>query len=393
MDRRGRRTGVVAVGLACATALACASGCTDKLAPLTGTTSLRVELVSPADPGDEDNRLPDDARSVTIHVTALDTEGNTDTTFSGQTQVYAHFLGSLTPTLEARQPLATVQITNGVSDDTDVELPQAFGATYLWVEDGQGDDPTFATGTSPTLWYRDPYVSDIQRPTDEGSLDALTAAPLDNKQVRVSTSRYGADGRLVVTGVYAQGYTVSDSMCGPDGAPPCTTGDYDHVYVFSYSRPTRSDGGDVKEGDVIGAFTGAVSEFNGLTEIGFPQTFVADGAADEARVPDPVVIQPGWLSTRIEMERAEAALVEIDDATLCPLDGDYDTYAQWKLDLGKGCGNPVNIITQGQVNDFDPHDYVGQVLPRVVGALRPVNLGGFNVWIIYPRNSGDLALP
>ena len=40
---------------------------------------------------------------------------------------------------------------------------------------------------------------------------------------------------------------------------------------------------------------------------------------------------------------------------------------------------------------FDPAAAVGQTLPRVVGILRPVNIGSFNVWIIYPRAMSDLS--
>jgi hypothetical protein len=35
---------------------------------------------------------------------------------------------------------------------------------------------------------------------------------------------------------------------------------------------------------------------------------------------------------------------------------------------------------------------VGKTLPRVVGTLRPVNIGTFNVWIVYPRSAADLTL-
>ena len=78
---------------------------------------------------------------------------------------------------------------------------------------------------------------------------------------------------------------------------------------------------------------------------------------------------------------------------MCELDDDYETYSQWKLDLGNGCGDAVNVITTGQVNDFSPADHVGQTLPRVMGTLRPVNIGSFDVWIIYPRTAEDLTLP
>ena len=94
------------------------------------------------------------------------------------------------------------------------------------------------------------------------------------------------------------------------------------------------------------------------------------------------------------------ALVAVEDAVVCPLDEDFDTFGQWKLDVGGGCppearqGDYVNVITKGQVNDFVPADHVGETLPRVVGTLRPVNAAGdFNVWILYPRSIDDIGLP
>ena len=36
--------------------------------------------------------------------------------------------------------------------------------------------------------------------------------------------------------------------------------------------------------------------------------------------------------------------------------------------------------------------FPGMTVTRVVGVLRPVNIGSFNVWIIYPRDSADLTL-
>jgi hypothetical protein len=35
---------------------------------------------------------------------------------------------------------------------------------------------------------------------------------------------------------------------------------------------------------------------------------------------------------------------------------------------------------------------VGKTLPRLVGNLRPINIGSFNVWIIYPRSAADFTL-
>jgi hypothetical protein len=383
-------------GAALAVALAAwATGCVDERPGVRGTTSLAVELVSP-DPGSADRRLDDDARAVVVRVSALDEQGELDESFSRTVDIHVHYLGGLTPPLDD-DPLVTVDVEAGRSEEVGVQLPDVFGPTYLWIEDASGDGATFATGTSPLLWYRDPFLADVSRPPDETAASALERSPLENKQVRVSGSRYGASGRLVVTGVYSQGYTVADVECGEGGAPPCTTGDYDSLLVFSFNRPLGEGTGPIAVGDVISEVTGGVSEFNGLTELGFPQSVVAEGERDVARVPEPVVVLPEWLGTGIEMERVEAGLVAIDGATVCELDDDYDTYAQWKLGAGPdGCADDasiVNVVTQGQVNDFRPGDFVGQVLPRVVGTLRPVEIGSFHVWIIYPRDEEDVTLP
>jgi hypothetical protein len=378
-------------------ALACllaAAACQETLDPITGTQSLRVELVSPADPGSSEDRLDDGQREVTLTVSALDEDAAVDASFSGDVDIYVHFLGGLTPKLED-EPLDSVHLEGGSSGEVTLSLPPVFGPTFLWMEHTRDDDATFATGTSPTLWYRDPFLVDVSRPEDEMALDALESSPLEEKQINVTGSRYGASGRMVVTGVYAQGYTLSDAECADaDGTPPCVTGDYDHVFVFSFNRPRGEDGEAIAVGDVVERLTGAIGEFNGLTEVNFPQSFMS-GEGDPAMVPEPFVLQPEWLTDVINMEKVEEALVAVDGVEICPLDDDYDTYAQWKLKLGGSCddGDVINVITRGQVNDFDPAAYVGMVMPRVVGTLRPVNIGNFNVWILYPRSIEDIELP
>jgi hypothetical protein len=407
--RRGRRTRA-ALLLAAGVALAGAGACTETLEPLTGTTSLEVTIVSPTELGSEDARLPDTARDVTIQVRARDTRGELDASFAGTVAVHAHFLGGLTPSLSAFDPLALIEVSGGESAPASLTLPPVFGPTFLWVEDTRGDSPTFATGTSPRLWYRDPFLADVSRPDDETALDAFEASPLELKQINVTGSRYGANGRLIVTGTYAQGYTLADVECrDAAGTPPCTTGDYDSIFVFSFSRPADTAGRPLAVGDRIARLTGAISEFNGLTEVNFPRSFRAttDGGVPVPTAPEqapaPVTFDAAWLTSKIEMERNEAALIEIVGATVCPMDKDFDTFAQWKLDVGLGCppadrtqnGKIINVITKGQVSDFAPGDHVGEVLPRLVGTLRPVQTSGgaFNVWIFYPRDADDIVLP
>jgi hypothetical protein len=404
------------------------AGCVEHKDGLTGTQSIEVAIVAPTSVGSVNVRLPDSQRDVTVDLTAKDADGEVDTSFTATIRVYAQFLGTLTPRLD-QTPLATIQMTNGVANDATITLPDSvLGPTTLWFDNGTGFGPDYmhglVTGTSPTLWFRDPYITDLQRPRDEMAVDALSLTPLTDKQIAVSDSRYGDDGRLVVTSVFAQGYTVSDVQCGPGGAPPCTAAAYDHVMVFTFSAARDQSRRPLEVGDLVERFNGGLSEFNGLTEVGFPRTFVpvkldpdtglpvldpqtglevVAPDTNPARLPAPVRVDPatwfGPLSTGngvINFERNEAGAIEIVNAKVCPIDDDYTTYKQWKLDpagASGSCGRDViNVITQGTDFSTDPTTLAGRVLPRVVGILRPVNIGSFNVWIMYPRGASDIQL-
>jgi hypothetical protein len=125
--------------------------------------------------------------------------------------------------------------------------------------------------------------------------------------------------------------------------------------------------------------------------------FVRDPAAlSESRTfPDapPARVLPSWFTTPIEFEKHESGLIEVVGGTVCPLDDSWTTFKQWKLDVGRGCGtsSSVSVITAGVV-EFDPATRVGMTVARVVGVLRPVNIGTFNVFIMFPRDSADLTL-
>src|SRR5262249_32919153 len=163
------------------------------------------------DPGAIDRRLPDGLRAITVNLTAYDAEFQIDTSFSREVQVYVQFLGTVTPAPVASpstplgEPLARIQMVNGKAMAQTGMLPPVSGPTTLWVDDARDAAPTYATGASQTMWFRDPFVADLQTPRDEKAPEALTDSPLENKQVSVSASRYGALGRLVVTSVFSQG--------------------------------------------------------------------------------------------------------------------------------------------------------------------------------------------
>ena len=387
---------------AAAGALLSLAACVDTRDPITGTQSLQVVLKSPA--GTDANRLdPNTAAPALIDVTAIGPDGKPDTTYNNQVQVYVNFLGTLTPYLGGT-PLATITLTGGQAMNQSIPLPRVFGPATLWLDDGTSQSPTYASGASDTIWYRDPFISDIQRPVNPMGLDALSSSPLENKQLRVDSSEFGTSvGRLVVTSVFAQGYTLDDVSCGAGGAPPCTTMPYHHAMVFSFSAARDDHGCLIQQGQLIDGFAGGVSEFNGLTEIGFPQSFDSRtkdscGAQviDEARIPQPVAFDPTWFTNKILFEENEAGLISIAGAKVCNLDADYTTYKQWKIDpagVGGDCTNNknvLNLITNGVV-PTDPTTLVGKTLTKVVGTLRPVNIGTFNVWIVYPRSAADLT--
>src|SRR5688572_28200021 len=196
------------------------------------TTSLRVRVDTPVDLGSDDDRLGDDVREVEVTVQALDEQGRVDQRFTAPVDVYVQTLGQLSPTTQR------FTVMSGVGTGL-ITLPRVFGPSFLWLEDFQTTPQrpaTFATGTSPVLWFREPFLVDVSTPDFTAGTQAnwVRFSPLEGKQVRVATSQFAGAGRLVVTGVYADGYSVSDLDCSVE---PCRAAPYGHVYVFSFSRP------------------------------------------------------------------------------------------------------------------------------------------------------------
>jgi hypothetical protein len=383
----------------------CALAACTQTQPEKPSTQLLVTVTSPANPGDVNNRLDATLRNVTINVQAFDQDNQPEDGQAGHADynqslgVFTHYLGTLTPYLTGT-PLATIQMVHGQAMSQSFMLPAVFGPTTIWLDDDSSPDSEFAAGTSETLWYRDPFTADIQRPANEMSIDALSNSPLNGKNVSVDGSQFGASGRLVVTSVYSQGYTLADVQCtGSGAAPPCTSTDYGYMDVFSFSAPQDQRGRFITEGEVIDGYAGGASEFDGLTELGFPQSFVNGDTADinPAREPLPAKFDPSWFGNKIMFERNESGMVEVDNTVVCALDSDYTTFKQWKLDpSGAGTAaacagdNIINVVTSGTL-DLDPGTLTGKTLPRIVGNLRPINIGSFNVWIIYPRTMADLT--
>ena len=172
----------------------------------------------------------------------------------------------------------------GLSTDVTVHIAQAIGDTHVWLEqdgylptelpygqcsDGidndnnqlvdqadpgcQGPDDdleapvTMATGVSPTLFFRDPRIRDIQQ------TPLLATSPLVGDQVHVSA------GNLVVTNVISNGFyavDVADNVAGQL---------YNGLFVFTFSKPQG-----LEYGDQLCSISGAVQEHVGMTQLVFP---------------------------------------------------------------------------------------------------------------------------
>jgi hypothetical protein len=374
-----------------ALSLVAAAGCVIDETSHERTTSLRVTVTAPGDLGSEATRLSDETREVSFSVQAIGRQGQPDLHFHAPVDVYVHTLGDLTSTA------TRVELRGGAGAGT-ITMPLSFGKTFLWIEDVTDTElrqATYATGTSPILWYREPFLTDISTPDPRGSVSSqLRFSRLTGKQVRVTGSRHGAAGRLLVTAVYADGYGVSDVRYGQ----PSVSEPYGHVFVYSFGRPIDIRGRSVHVGQTLKWVEGGVVEFNGFTELNFPSQEIDDLMGDPSFLPEPVLIDREWLRSGanqnlLKMEEQESGLMRIENAIVCSLDTDYERFKQWKVNIGLGCGTAVNVITASQITSFDPAAYVGKTIPRITGMLRAVNLGSLNVWILLPRSASDLVLP
>src|SRR5262245_59453069 len=122
------------------------AACVTHQDPITGTQSLKIDLVSPVTGGSMENRLPDTAHAVSFAITALGPDGLPATSYSKQLQVYVHYLGTLSPYLGDPTPFAIVQMTNGHGMLTTTLPAAVLGPTTVWFDDGDDADATFATG-------------------------------------------------------------------------------------------------------------------------------------------------------------------------------------------------------------------------------------------------------
>ena len=367
---------LAALGVSLGAALGCDS---TKRWPYDGPDGIKVTITSPTDLGTSERRVS--GLDLTVDLEIQDARGELvpDTV---KLNVYAQWLGTLSPVRDAAPPLQEVEVRGGRATGVPIKLPVAFGPTVLWFEDTGTDriSSSFATGASAPIWYADPTASDVNRPLSEMSAEANERSSLEGKQIRAVPQ---AGNQLVVTATYTQSYNVSEVR--PDG----TTPDYGHLYVFSFSKPP------VYVGQVLASVSGGVLEFNGQTELSFPRGNPLDPQPQTRFFPRPVRINSMTLGDNIAMEKLEGALIQVQDVAACPLTSEYDKnnydrFGQWLLDVGAGCQARflrLNVVTRGAVPGYDPPPAAGSRIGCITGTLRNValNQGSTMVWLIYPR--------
>ena len=227
-----------------------------------GHQSLEVELVAPAIPGR--GRSGSTTRRATSRSSSPRSTRRARSTPAStrEVDVYAQFLGSADAGARRDAAARRHLMTDGLAENDGHAAAARSARRRCGSRTAAATDPTFATGTSPTLWYRDPFIVDMQRPRTRRR-STRWASPLENKQIRVSGSRYGAtrppgrDQRL------AQGYTVSDVECA--------TGRHAAVHDrrlrpragLHVHRPRARGRRPVEVGDVIEAFAGGVASSTG----------------------------------------------------------------------------------------------------------------------------------
>ncbi len=166
----------------------------------------------------------------------------------------------------------------------DIRVEEGEPAPGLLYDIPQDDiQGTYAMGASRDVYFGQPTLHDIQindRIMAEQDIDT-SALPRRFVQVdcRLDEPAQGlpddGHGKLVVTGIFNEGYYVTDVAGAADG--------FNHLYVYTYSYPE-----DLVEGDRLDRLVGTSQDFSGATQVSFPSW---KRATDESLDPEPFRVQ------------------------------------------------------------------------------------------------------
>ncbi|MBN2497187.1 MAG: hypothetical protein JXR96_21520 [Deltaproteobacteria bacterium] len=261
--------------------------------------------------------------TLTFDAEAFDQHGMVMEDFEGEVAL------RITPG-ELAFPGDVVAFSHGRVQDATVRVRKVFGRVNLWLEDVRwvsgtdehigvyifgGPEPdeyydlhhaegTWATGTSNTVHFADPTLRQVQK---DDWLENIDYSSLAGNFVEVECHRdedgdgtveEDEHGWLVVTGVYSEGFYVTDVTDAGHG--------YNHLYAYNYSYPEG-----LEVGYRLDRLIGTATDFSGCTQVGFPAwtaAMNADKDPEPFRVQDlDALIPPAPITRAVCDEEASAS--------------------------------------------------------------------------------------
>ncbi len=268
-----------------------------------------------------------------------------------------------------------------------IQLSNAFGPTHIWLEDCgvrrvpkkanctleerqaylpeclQTFQPgTLATGVSPTIYFSQPSIPQIQATFDNTtssliSLQGDRCASLADPRYVDTTNLTGQQllgvpraqriapvgnmvnvtaGEMIVTAIDNEGFYLSDM------SPEAVAGGFNGLFVFNFNYPEG-----LQVGDRLLQLQGVPSEFSGSTQLTNPFWIRDTGGPYRDKLPKPFFISPQLyqasigrtganINTQLDLERLEGGLVCMENLVvpgrfqLCDLnkDGRIDRFGE-----------------------------------------------------------------
>lgn len=365
------------------------------MTPLDGEYGSATDPLPTTDNGDWTTRTYD------FHVKVVRPQGDVDTTFNRP--------------LHARVYPGKVEGDEyfslpGGEGDVSVSVSHIFGETRIWLEDVGGEesegaeDASFATGVSEIVYVKAPTISDIQL-VPEGTtctsyvgttLDGYECAALANNFVRVRSD----ERLLVVTATTTNGFYVTDCTDGIGLEFPCTSanGQFNSIFAFNYSAPKG-----LFPGAILSIFSGNVAEFNGSTQLSFPEWILEPGI--QVTPPEPQILEESVYCPAEDgfaQEPYESDLVRMENLVVKDFKNDendmsgYNRFGQWPAvfkDTVNSSPCEVAIVTRQTFPNFDPLANPGLELDFVQGNLTTYASVYSDViqWTVQTRAATDLG--
>ncbi len=407
-------------------------GCVDK--HKSGTegqvSSLIMNLTAPAADALGTPMVPVDVKQATFDIQAVDDQDQPITS-DLDVQLFLSFGGVKTGTTSMcgsdspdKDPIETIHLPGGQVLNHTVALPVAFGATSLWLD----ELTSHATGASNNIYFRNPFVTDVQTPPDLTAANATFCTPFNGKFIIVDQPAMST-GKLVVSSVFGDAFVITDTSFGKYDA-------FNSIYLYAFGKPPP----EIVPGKVLTSFSGNVSKFVGFTELNFPLFSEADVSIPLEPLPPPVVVTQSDIATPIHLLSLDAGVVVFtavqcdpfppnptSDATIQQTRDQWTKFNEYVMSTDGTCDSFTSFAIQlpGKLlGTFDPLMNVGKTI-AVTGMLRnnsgqnlvldankmpidcdPVNTpcvtgtcieaqckkGAFNFWTINPRTPTDVSV-